>query len=50
MKQPHYDLIIVVAGVLGTFHAYHAAKMGNKVLPTEKNQYPVTVIDCNFRV
>lgn len=32
-----YDLIVVGAGVLGTFHAYHAARLGKKVLLLEKD-------------
>ncbi|AWW00362.1 TIGR03364 family FAD-dependent oxidoreductase [Arcticibacterium luteifluviistationis] len=32
-----YDLIVVGAGVLGTFHAYHAAKLGKNVLLLEKD-------------
>ncbi len=48
MKGPHYDLIVVGAGILGTFHAYHAARMGKKVLLTEKDQYPVNATVRNF--
>ncbi len=33
-----YDLIVVGAGVLGAFHAYHAAKIGKKVLLLEKDE------------
>ena len=29
--QPHYDLLIVGGGVLGTFHAYHAPEKGLRV-------------------
>ncbi len=32
-----YDLIVVGAGVLGAFHAFHAAQMGKKVLLLEKD-------------
>lgn len=48
MKTPMYDLIVVGSGVLGTFHAIHAARMGKKVLLTEKDQYPVNATVRNF--
>jgi FAD dependent oxidoreductase TIGR03364 len=43
-----YDLLIVGAGVLGTFHAYHAAKAGQRVLLLEKDRYPVGATVRNF--
>jgi FAD dependent oxidoreductase TIGR03364 len=43
-----YDLIVIGAGVLGTFHAYHAALLGKKVLLTEKDSYPVNATVRNF--
>jgi FAD dependent oxidoreductase TIGR03364 len=43
-----FDLIIIGAGVLGTFHAYHAAKLGKKVLLVEKDQYPTQATVRNF--
>jgi FAD dependent oxidoreductase TIGR03364 len=43
-----YDLIVVGAGVLGTFHAYHAAKAGRRVLLLEKDRYPVGATVRNF--
>lgn len=43
-----YDLIVVGAGILGTFHAYHAAKAGKKVLLLEKDNYPVGSTVQNF--
>ena len=43
-----YDLIIVGAGVLGTFHAYHAAQAGQRVLLLEKDRYPVGATVRNF--
>ncbi len=46
--QNHYDVIVVGAGVLGTFHAYHAARLGKKVLLTEKDQYPTQATVRNF--
>ncbi|WP_316792642.1 TIGR03364 family FAD-dependent oxidoreductase [Pedobacter frigoris] len=46
--KSQYDLIVVGAGVLGTFHAIHAAKLGKTVLLTEKDQYPVNATVRNF--
>lgn len=46
--MPSYDLIIVGAGALGTFHAYHAAKAGKRVLLLEKDRYPVGATVRNF--
>jgi FAD dependent oxidoreductase TIGR03364 len=43
-----YDLIIVGGGVLGTFHAYHAAQMGLKVALLEKNGSPQGATVRNF--
>jgi FAD dependent oxidoreductase TIGR03364 len=43
-----YDLIIVGAGVLGAFHAYHACAAGKKVLLIEKDQYPAQATVRNF--
>ncbi|GAB3881133.1 TIGR03364 family FAD-dependent oxidoreductase [Spirosoma agri] len=43
-----YDLIVIGAGALGTFHAYHAAKAGQRVLLLEKDQYPVGATVRNF--
>ena len=43
-----YDLIIVGAGVLGTFHAYHAAKAGHRVLLLDKDRYPTGATVRNF--
>lgn len=43
-----YDLIVVGAGILGTFHAIHAARLGKTVLLTEKDQYPVNSTVRNF--
>ena len=37
IPQKKYDLIVVGAGILGTFHAYHAAKKGLSVLVLEKS-------------
>ncbi len=46
--ETYYDIIIVGAGALGTFHAYHAASLGKKVLLTEKDQYPINSTVRNF--
>lgn len=43
-----FDLIVVGGGILGTFHAYHAALLGKKVLLTEKDQYPINATVRNF--
>jgi len=42
------DLVVVGAGVLGTFHALHAASLGKSVLLTEKDIYPVQATVRNF--
>ncbi|GAB4017022.1 TIGR03364 family FAD-dependent oxidoreductase [Spirosoma koreense] len=46
--MPAYDLIIIGAGALGTFHAYHAAKAGQRVLLLEKDRYPIGATVRNF--
>ena len=43
-----FDVIVVGAGVLGTFHAYHAAKLGKEVLLVEKDQFPTQATVRNF--
>jgi FAD dependent oxidoreductase TIGR03364 len=48
MRSPHYDLIITGAGVLGSFHAYHACKKGLKVLLLEKDVQPMEATVRNF--
>lgn len=48
MKNKKYDIIIVGAGALGTFHAYHALQQGLSVLLLEKNSYPVGATVRNF--
>jgi glycine/D-amino acid oxidase-like deaminating enzyme len=49
MKQSgKSDLIVVGGGILGTFHAWHAAALGKKVLLIEKDQYPVNATVRNF--
>jgi len=44
----HFDLIVIGAGVLGTFHAYHASKLGKRVLLLEKDQHPSGATVRNF--
>lgn len=46
--QKSYDLIIIGAGAMGTFHAYHAALMGKKVLVVERDKQPVNATVRNF--
>ncbi len=48
MQSPHYDLIIVGAGILGSFHVYHAAQKGLTVLLLEKDPMPVEATVRNF--
>lgn len=43
-----YDLIVVGAGALGTFHAFHAAAAGKRVLLLEKDHRPVNATVRNF--
>lgn len=43
-----YDLIVVGAGNLGTFHAYHALLEGKKVLLLEKDSEPFEATVRNF--
>ena len=42
------DVIVVGAGVLGTFHAYFAAKKGYKTLLLERNAFPGDASTRNF--
>ncbi|GLV53634.1 oxidase [Dictyobacter sp. S3.2.2.5] len=44
----HADIIVIGAGVLGTFHAYFAAKKGYKVLLLERNAVPSDASTRNF--
>ncbi len=48
MKQHKYDLVIIGGGILGTFHAYHALKLGKEVLQLEKDNFPVGSTIRNF--
>lgn len=43
-----FDLIVVGGGILGTFHAYHALKNGQKVLLLEKDNYADSATVRNF--
>jgi FAD dependent oxidoreductase TIGR03364 len=44
----NFDLIIVGGGIMGAFHAYHAAKLGKSVLILEKDNFPVGSTVRNF--
>jgi FAD dependent oxidoreductase TIGR03364 len=44
----HADVIVVGAGVLGTFHAYFAAQMGLKTILIERNSFPSDASTRNF--
>lgn len=48
MAHKHFDLIVVGAGVLGAFHAYHALKKGLSVLLLEKDAGPQSATVRNF--
>jgi len=48
MAEIEYDLVVVGAGVLGTFHAYHAIKKGLKVALVEKDSTPRRASVLNF--
>lgn len=43
-----YDLVVVGAGTLGTFHAYHALLSGKSVLLIEKDSEPIEATVRNF--
>lgn len=43
-----YDAVVVGGGVLGTFHAYHALKLGLKVCLVEKDAYAKGATTQNF--
>jgi len=44
----HADIIVIGAGVLGTFHAYFAAQKGYKTLLIERNTFPGDASTRNF--
>jgi FAD dependent oxidoreductase TIGR03364 len=44
----NFDLIIVGGGIMGAFHAYHAAKLGKSVLILEKDNFPISSTVRNF--
>ena len=46
MRQP--EVIVIGAGVLGTFHAYFAARLGYRVLLIERNALPNDASVRNF--
>ena len=43
-----YDVLIIGAGIMGTFHAYHALKKGLSVALFEKNHQPQGATVKNF--
>ncbi len=46
--QPTWDLIVVGAGILGTCHAYYAARRGWRVLLMERGDWPGEASVRNF--
>jgi D-hydroxyproline dehydrogenase subunit beta len=44
----NFDVIVVGGGIMGAFHAFHAAKLGKSVLILEKDNYPVSSTVRNF--
>ncbi|MFN8343654.1 MAG: TIGR03364 family FAD-dependent oxidoreductase [Spirosomataceae bacterium] len=46
--RTHFDLIVVGGGIMGTFHAYHAAQRNKSVLLLEKDNFPVGATVRNF--
>ncbi|HAK77526.1 MAG TPA: TIGR03364 family FAD-dependent oxidoreductase [Runella sp.] len=46
--QKYFDLIVVGSGIMGTFHAYHAARQNKSVLLLEKDNFPVGATVRNF--
>lgn len=43
-----FDLIVIGSGIMGTFHAYHAAQRNKSVLLLEKDNFPVGATVRNF--
>jgi FAD dependent oxidoreductase TIGR03364 len=48
MMQPGWDVVVVGAGVLGSFHAYFAARRGWRVLLIERGDWPGEASVRNF--
>jgi FAD dependent oxidoreductase TIGR03364 len=46
--QPTWDLLVIGAGILGTSHAYYAAKRGWRVLLLERSDWPGEASVRNF--
>jgi FAD dependent oxidoreductase TIGR03364 len=46
--QPAWDLVVIGAGILGTSHAYYAAKRGWRVLLLERGDWPGEASVRNF--
>lgn len=48
MNSTHFEIVVIGSGVLGTFHAYHAAAANKKVLLLEKDWQPMQATVRNF--
>lgn len=48
LLKPMYDIAIIGSGVLGSFHAFHAAKVGLRVAVFEKDLMPMESSVRNF--
>ncbi|MBO9640541.1 MAG: TIGR03364 family FAD-dependent oxidoreductase [Siphonobacter aquaeclarae] len=48
MSEKTYDFVVIGGGILGTFHACHAARLGLSVLLLEKDYRPVQATVRNF--
>jgi FAD dependent oxidoreductase TIGR03364 len=48
MTKPHFDVAVIGAGVLGTFHAYFACEKGLNVLLIERSAWPGQASVRNF--
>lgn len=48
LADPDFDVIVIGAGVLGTFHAYHAVCRGLRVLLIERGDWPGEASVRNF--
>jgi FAD dependent oxidoreductase TIGR03364 len=46
--RPTWDLVVIGAGILGTSHAYHAARRGWRVLLLERGDWPGEASVRNF--